>query len=213
MSGRALYNATSGRAIYSGVTGRALRVPIEISLGTPTVFQNYQLYEAITGGTGVRGDIYPAAYDNAAYTWDYSGSESRAYCRWNSFATKAAHTNYISALRYATSANKGKILTQAWKRTLNLSSNWRQQSGGGAPTFAVRTTSADAPDETTAWVEGTARKVVTNPAANITTGLVIDPGITLDDYLWVIIYIAGYAPPTASGQECWLAHGTYRFFI
>jgi len=201
----------SGRALYSGATNRALRAPIEISLGSGTLFRNYQLYEVVTGATGVRGDIYPAAYDDMAFTWDYSGTETRGYSKWNSFSTKATHTNYISARRYATGAYKGETLTQCWVTLINTSSNWRQSAGGGAPTVSLRTQAGPDPGDNNDWVAGSIRAAESNPATARTTKLL--PAMVLDDYLWVISYIAGYAPPTASGQECWVEPGAHRFFI
>ena len=210
-TGRALYSSSTNRGLYSSTSGRMLHSPYLYNFGNATRFLNVLTTDVTTGTTGLRSDIYPYAYNNATYTWDATpGSDDRAYCEWLSFSTFARHRNFIYARRWATGASKGLPLRYVIKTTTNISSNWRQQSGGGAPYFSIFTTTSDTPDTTNSWVEATYNTAIADPSTSTTTKL--DVSITLLDYVWAVTYINAYEPPTTSGQDCWGNASGYAFY-
>lgn len=209
MSGRAQYSPSSDRALYSSATGRALYEPTQVDLSSGSLFANFQRYDVTTGSTGVRSDIYPSVLENLVWTW--SSTNKWARIEWGSFGTFARLEYRIVAMRFDTSAYSGRDLLAVRKYTYNHSENWRQQSGGGAPMWAIRASADSAPTDTMAWVEGSSNIAVPDPST--TQYCMMRPSVILDDYLWCITYIADLQPPTTSGQECWLYSGSYTIWV
>jgi len=197
MSWRALYSPDTGRALYSPDTDRALFSSKFVLSGATRYYTDhtYQL-----DGEHTRADVYPAGYDDMGFdNWDTAVSVAgMTYWNYNtSSAGKTTYFNQVGAMRYTTTAYKGKTLTGVWRK-LDVG-DWSKPSGSGSPMFGVRTTSATTPTDGPSWVEDCAQAEFNNPAVNRWSKL--RTSLVLDDYLWVIHFVNAGEPPTSQGDN------------